>query len=320
VSAAPLSLGGISLVPLPELNEAVERVAALLGPQSGEPESLDGGITNRNFKVAFGGTDYVVRLPGKDTEKLGIDRATERDAGSAAAALGIAPKVALLLEQPPCLVTEFVVGRTMEAAGLRESVPEVARVLRAFHDSGTELATEFDSFRVVESYASTARANGVDVPEDYKTAHAYATEIEKALQGHEEHLPVPCHNDLLAANFINDGLGIVIVDWEYAGMGDRYFDLANFSINNELDAAGQDALLAAYFGEPVTARRHASLQVMRFMSDFREAMWGVVQRGISELEFDFAGYAAQHFERLWATFEQPFFGRLVEEAGGQATA
>jgi thiamine kinase-like enzyme len=295
-------------------------VAALLGPQSGDAEPLDGGITNRNFKVAFGGGDYVVRLPGKDTEKLGIDRKTECEANSAAAAIGIAPKVAALLEDPACLVTEFVVGRQVDATELRDAVDEVARSLRSFHESGTRLGTAFDSFRVVEVYAETARAHGVALPDDYDSAHARAAEIEQALRGQHEHLPVPCHNDLLTANFINDGAGMVIVDWEYAGMGDRYFDLGNFSVNNELDDGAMDTLLEAYFAEPATPRRRAALQLMRFMSDFREAMWGEVQRGISELDFDFEGYAMQHFRRMHDTAADPGFARWVEEAGGQSTA
>ena len=115
----------------------------------------------------------------------------------------------------------------------------------------------------------------------------------KAVRDHPEHAPVPCHNDLLAANFLHDGERIVIVDWEYAGMGDPFFDLGNFAVNNELDDAGEERLLEAYFGEPATPRRRAALKLFRFMSDFREAMWGVVQTSVSELDFDFDGYARQ---------------------------
>ena len=108
-----------------------------------------------------------------------------------------------------------------------------------------------------------------------------------------EHDPVPCHNDLLAANFIRGAEQLWIVDWEYAGMGDRYFDLANFAVNNELGEAGELNLLEAYFAESPSARRVATLRLMKFMSDFREAMWGVVQTALSELDFDFQAYARQ---------------------------
>ena len=114
--------------------------------------ALDGGITNRNYRVRFGGTDYVVRLPGKDTALLGIDRQAECTANKHAADLGIAPPVAAFLESPACLVTRFVPGRELTAEELREpaNLTEVAHALRKFHDSGVELPTDFDSFRVVE--------------------------------------------------------------------------------------------------------------------------------------------------------------------------
>jgi thiamine kinase-like enzyme len=116
----------------------------------------------------------------------------------------------------------------------------------------------------------------------------------------------PCHNDLLNANFIDDGRRIRIVDWEYAGMGDVFFDLANFAINHELDAEQAQLLLEAYAGA-VRPGDLRALTLMRFMSDFREAMWGVVQASVSELDFDFAGYAAEHFERLARTEGSPEF-------------
>ena len=133
---------------------------------------------------------------------------------------------------------------------------------------------------------------GIAPPPAYDARSRSPRRIEAARGG----APLaPCHNDLLAANFIHDGARLWIVDWEYAGMGDPFFDLANFAVNNELDEDGERALLAAYGTDDVRA-----LTLMRFMSDFREAMWGVVQQGISELDFDFVGYALEHFERLAA--------------------
>ena len=111
--------------------------------------------------------------------------------------------------------------------------------------------------------------------------------------------PVPCHNDLLNANFLDDG-AIRIVDWEYAGMGDRFFDLANLSVNHEF---GERTRIARSW-RPISASRAMTrlrvLRQMKFMSDFREAMWGVLQSGISELDFDFNAYAAKHFERMFS--------------------
>ena len=135
-------------------------------------------------------------------------------------------------------------------------------------------------------------ARGRPLPDFFGPAHELARQIE-ALRAAAPR--VTCHNDLLAANFIDDGERIWVVDWEYAGMGDPFFDLANFAVNNGLDEEGERALLEAYGSTDVRA-----LTLMRFMSDFREAMWGVVQQAISELDFDFAAYADEHFERLRA--------------------
>jgi thiamine kinase-like enzyme len=213
----------------------------------------------------------------------------------------------------------FVSGREMTVDELRqpETLAEVAGDLRSFHDSGTELPTGFDSFRLVEEYAETGRANGSEPPEGYDDALALAHRIEKAVGGQEEHAPVPAHNDLLTANFLRDGgERIQLIDWEYAGMGDRWFDLGNFAVNNELDDDQEAQLLEAYFGEPPDERRRATLKLFRFMSDFREAMWGVVQTGVSELDFDFKEYAQKHFDRLEKAGSDPRFEDWIEAARG----
>ena len=306
-------------ITIPELTEVVARVTALLGPRSGSVIQLEGGITNRNFRVNFGGTDYVVRLPGKRTEILGIDRTAECIANKAAAELGMAPKVAAMFEEPSCLVTMFIDGRELSADELRrpEVLAEIARDLRQFHDSDTELPTDFDSFRLVEEYAASGRANGSEPPEGYDQALAVAGRIEKAVRRLDDHQPVPAHNDLLTANFLRDADGhIQLIDWEYAGMGDRWFDLGNFAVNNEFGDDHEEQLLEAYFGEAPDERRRATLKLFRFMSDFREAMWGVVQDGVSELDFDFRDYAQKHFDRLERARGDSRFEGWIEAAGG----
>ncbi len=311
--------------PRDDLLRMVELLAPQLGPAGPEPVPLAGGITNRNYRARFGDADYVIRVPGKDTSLLEIDRDAERIANERAARVGVAPPVAAMLTDPQAIVTLFVEGEGLEAAQLREpaALTEVAGSLRAIHELGEPLPPDFDSFRIVETYAHTARARGAELPEAYSEAHERAGRIEAALTG-PEHQPVPCHNDLLPANFIRGVSGdgspgqLWIVDWEYAGMGDRYFDLANFAVNNELGDAAEEALMADYFGERPDARRLASLRLMRFMSDFREAMWGVVQAVVSELDFDFGGYHERHFDRLGETGSDPRFERWLSEAADAA--
>jgi thiamine kinase-like enzyme len=307
-------------ISIPALPEAIARLSALLGPRQGGVLPLEGGITNRNFRVNFGGTDCVVRLPGKDTELLGIDREAERLATKKAAELQLGPKVAAMLDQPPALVTCFVESREVTADELREPgcIDEVGRALRGFHESGLELPTDFYVSQIADEYAQVSQSRGGTLPDSFDHARDCARKVVKAVRKNAEHRPVPCHNDLLTANFLHDGERIVIVDWEYAGMGDRFFDLGNFAVNNELGDSEEERLLETYFDGPVTPRRRAALKLFRFMSDFREAMWGVVQTSVSDLDFDFEGYADKHFMRMAETSEDERFKRWLKEAGGRS--
>jgi thiamine kinase-like enzyme len=273
-----------------------EAIAARVWPgRELELEPLGGGITNHNFKVVCDRETYVLRIGGKDTDLLGIDRNAEHAAANAAAAVGVGPEVVAFVEPEGYLVTRFVEGDPVPPAELRrpDALRETATLLRRVHE-GPAFPARFNPFRVVEAYHATALTHGVKVPAEYEAAKARADEIERKLGPRPEH---PCHNDLLNANFIRSPQGIRIVDWEYAGMGDRFFDLANFAVNHDLTADDEVLLLDAYFGERRDGDR-AHLRLMRFMSDFREAMWGVVQQGISELDFDFEDYSRRHFERL----------------------
>jgi thiamine kinase-like enzyme len=273
-------------------------------------EVLGGGITNHNVRVTRPDGVYVLRIAGKDTDLLGIDRGVEHAATLAAAAVGVAPEVVAFVEPEGWLVTRFIDGSIppMEQMGEPDMLERVATSLRAVH-GGPPIPGRFDALEVVETYRDTALARGAVLPEAFDWAHGLAVRISVARSRVEPH---PCHNDLLNANFIDDGATIRIVDWEYAGMGDPFFDLANFAINHELGVEASAILLGAYLGEahPEDA---ASLDLMRFMSDFREAMWGVVQGVVSELEFDFAAYAEEHFARMARTAAEPGFLTALPE-------
>jgi thiamine kinase-like enzyme len=288
------------------LAAAVERVWP---DGSSQWEVLGGGITNHNVKVTRPEGVYVLRVAGRDTDLLGIDRTVELAATRAADELGIGPEVVDFVEPEGWLVTRFIDGAIPPPERLREpaQLARVAGALRAFHH-GPPIPGRFQALEVVEAYRDTALARGGRLPDEFAEAHALARRIADR---RADQPPRPCHNDLLNANFIDDGERLVIVDWEYAGMGDPFFDLANFSINHELDADGRALLLAGYAGDASRAGL-ATLDLMRFMSDFREAMWGVVQGVVSELDFDFHAYAAEHFERMERTAAEAGFRRALE--------
>jgi len=170
-------------------------------------------------------------------------------------------------------------------------------------------------FRIVEAYRALAREQGVPIPAEYGPADAVARRIELAFLSNPVEMR-PCHNDLLNANFIDDGQRIRIVDWEYAGMGDPFFDLGNFSVNHELTDDEDAVLLEAYEGE-VRQARLARLGLMRIASDFREAMWAVLQQAISTLDVDFVAYAGEHFDRLLDAASRSTFERRLRLASGE---
>jgi thiamine kinase-like enzyme len=290
----------------------LEKVLEILWPgRESTLTSIMSGITNANVKVEVGGEAFVVRLPGLDTELLGIDRQAELEATRTAAAAGVGPDVIDFVEG--CLVTRFVAGEQIPEEDVqREDVlANVVRSIRAIHAS-PPIPSTFPVFRIVEQYRELASARGVAIPEAYALAHERATSIERAFDRN----PMPmttCHNDLLNANFLMDGEHVWIVDYEYAGMGDPFFDLGNLSINNAFSDEAQELLLRLYFRD-VRETHRARLGLMRIMSDFREAMWGVLQQALSTLDFDYVAYADKHFHRLTATASDERFERWLAHA------
>jgi thiamine kinase-like enzyme len=302
------------------LVQAMQRVPELAGPEL-TLTALSGGITNRNFLVTVNGRRdrYVIRLAGNDTHLLGISREVEHAATIAAAGVGVGPEVTAFIRPEGYLVTRFIEGSPVSDAAVHEvaTLDRVADSLRRIHD-GPPIPGLFVPLRIVESYRALARARGVPIPTEYELAAAIGRRIELACLANPIELR-PCHNDLLNANFIDDGTRIRIVDWEYAGMGDPFFDLGNFSINHELTPDEDRNLLAAYDaaeGHRDDAARIARLTLMRVVSDFREAMWGVLQQGISTLDVDFVAYAGEHFQRLLVEATTPAFERALRDAAG----
>ena len=301
-----------------ELVGAMQRVPELAGRQLALVP-LSGGITNRNYRVDVAGSTsrFVIRLGGNDTHLLGISREVEHAATVAAAGVGVGAEVIAFLRPDGYLVTRFIEGTPMAELDVHAPhvIERVADSVRRFHE-GPAIPGLFVPLRIVEAYRALARDNGVRIPPEFELAQAIGRRVELALLTNPLEMR-PCHNDFLAGNLIDDGSRMRIVDWEYAGMGDPFFDLGNFSVNNELTPDEDEAFLAAYDAVPrPRPDRLARLAVFRVVSDFREAMWGVLQEGISTLDVDFRAYAAEHFDRLLANAATPRFERALREVAG----
>jgi aminoglycoside phosphotransferase (APT) family kinase protein len=276
---------------LDHMREALLRSFPDWEPGEVEVEPLGGGITNRNAVVSvrrLAPRRFVARLPGERTELLAIDRANEAEAAMRAAELGVGPPVLGRLDGVGTLVTELVPGGHLEPDAFVSRLDEVVLLLQRFHRSGP-LAGAFPIHRVVEWHARDAAARGVPLPAAWPELHAVSLRIEDAFPATQGDI-VPCHNDLLPGNVLFADDRTWLLDFEYAGMNDLSFDLANLSVNCGLDAAADERLLGLYFGD-VTDEQRAKLAAMKVMSELREAMWAVVQQAISTLDTDFVTYA-----------------------------
>jgi len=294
------------------LEEAISRVPFLAGKDNLTSTPLDGGITNKNYKVEVGGEAFVLRITGARTELLGINRDNEYIANKLAGEFGIGPEVVYFIRPEGYLVTRFLDSRPipLQEITLKENIKKVASVLKKIHAMPL-VPGEFDIFKVVEEYTKTVKEYKVEFPHDFEWINARAKEAEIALTKHP-YTPCPCHNDLLNANFLFDG-NIRILDWEYAGMGDVFFDLANFSVHHQMTDDQDRWLLECYCGE-ITSQNWGRLKILKTMSDFREAMWALIQIAVSTLDFDYREYANKHFERMKKTMKASEWDRWIEEA------
>ena len=293
------------------LEETLARVPQWAGASDLKTTPLGGGITNINFRIDVGGEAFVLRIAGADTELLGIDREYEYAANMAAGKLGIAPEVYYFIRPEGYLVTRFIAGRPIppEEICQPENLHRVMDVVRKIHGM-PDIPGMFNVFRIIANYSEIARRYQVAFPQNFDWLIERMQAADKALNTHPLALR-PCHNDLLNANFLTNGQ-LYILDWEYAGMGDIFFDLANFSDHHKLTDEQDRWLLKCYFGE-VTPGQWAHLKIMKIMSDLREATWAQVQIGISKLDFDFRDYADKFFSRVIENIQNPKWNEWLKE-------
>ena len=280
------------------LSPILQRVSQFQSGESPEVTELTGGITNKNYKITVDGESYVLRMGGNETKYLGIDRRTEYECSLLASQIGVAPEPIAFLEPEGYIVARFISGKGISAdeIGTEENIKRVLESMKLYHEIEF-FPGSFSPFRVAEEYAKTANSFDVKLPAKMDWYLEKSREIEAALYTDQALQLHPCHNDLLNANFIDDGTRIRILDWEYAGMGDIFFDLGNFAVQHEFNNEQDEILLRLYFGNPTDSER-AHQKLMKIMSDLREAMWGMVQVGVSKLDFDYVGYAEKYFDRF----------------------
>jgi thiamine kinase-like enzyme len=255
---------------------------------------INGGMTNRNFRLETENGRFMLRLAGEHTALLGINRDHEFTSASIAHQLGVGVEAITYLERHAAILTRFIGAETLTVETATKHLEQLVKTVKRYHQAPV-FPAQFNPFETVKNYHKLALEYGVKFPEDLPWVLTQMNRIETALQTHARE--TACHNDLLPANLLFDGSSIFIVDWEYAGNGNPFFDLGNLAVNLELDIAQCKYLLELYFGFS-SPKLLAQLQLMRLASDLREAFWGFLQAGISSLEFDFMGYGEKHLERF----------------------
>ena len=294
------------------VDDAVARISLWRG-QDVKVTSLSGGLTNENYLVEAGGERYVMRLPGTSTELLSIDRVNEVHNARAAASTGIGPAVLEHVPQVDVMVLEFISGPTMSAKTLQTAsmVRRMAESFKRLH-AAPRFLKDFDMFRLIEDYLRIVDEHKLPIPADYRAWLPRLGEIERAVR--VGLLPsVPCHNDLLCENFIDDGQWLRVVDYELSGNNDACFDLGNTAQEASLDDDLRAVLCEAYFGR-LDSRQLARMNLFALMSDVGWTLWGAIQARISTLDFDFTDYYTTRWNRAIAVMESDRLEGWLTEA------
>ncbi len=293
-------------------DEAVARISLWRGKDV-KVTSLSGGLTNENYLVEAGGERYVMRIPGASTELLSIDRVNEVHNARAAASTGIGPAVLEHVPQADVMVLEFISGPTMSAKTLQTAsmVRRMAESFKRLH-AAPRFLKDFDMFRLIEDYLRIVDEHKVPIPADYRAWLPRLGEIERAVR--VASLPnVPCHNDLLCENFIDDGRYLRIVDYELSGNNDACFDLGNTAQEASLNDGLRAVLCEAYFGH-LDPQQLARMNLFALMSDVGWTLWGAIQARISTLDFDFTDYYTTRWNRALAVLDSDRLEGWLTEA------
>jgi thiamine kinase-like enzyme len=293
----------------------IDEVVAKISDWKGKNVSirpLSGGLTNTNFKVEVDGVPHFVRVPGASTELLAIDRNNEYYNTKAAAEAGVAPKVLYHLPEYNVMVIEFLNGKTMSKDSLNEKrMPtRMAQAIKKLNQ-GPRFLTDFNMFRLTEYYLSVCKERDIRIPDGYLERVPTVAQIEKAMSG--KLLPtVPCNNDLLAENYIDDGKQLWLIDYEYSGNNDPTFELGNTCQEMQFNDEQIGEVCAAYFGE-ATPNKIARMKLNMIMSDVGWGLWAAIQAKISTIDFDFWGWAIERWDRAVEKMDSAAFSVWLKD-------
>lgn len=293
----------------------IEEVVAKIADWNGKEISiqhLSGGLTNTNYKVIVDGTPFFIRVPGEGTELLAIDRNNEHHSAKVAERAGVGPKVLYHLPEYNVMVLEFLQGITMSKESLNAvGMPKrMADSIKRLH-AGERLLLDFNMFRLTEYYLSLCKERTIKIPNGYLERMDTVAQIEKAMSV-KPLATVPCNNDLLAENYIDDGKQLWLIDYEYSGNNDPTFELGNTCQEMQFSDQQIAEVCTAYFGT-VSADKIARMKLNMIMSDVGWGLWAAIQANISTIEFDFWGWALERWGRATEKMDSPEFAFWMKD-------
>jgi thiamine kinase-like enzyme len=292
------------------IEEVCEQIEDWRG-KSTSIQAISGGLTNTNYRVEVEGQPYFVRIPGASTELLAVDRENEYFNSCAAAEAGVGPRVLFYLPEHQVMVLEFIQGMTMSRQDLNSPrMPaRMARSIKKLH-AGPRFHTDFNMFRLTEFYLEIVKEHAVRIPDGYYGRLPTVNRIEAAMAVNPL-ATVPCNNDLLAENYIDDGEQLRLIDFEYSGNNDPTFELGNTAQEMEFDEDCIVELCTAYFGMPSEAMI-PRMKLNMIMSDVGWGLWAAIQEEISTIDYDFWGWAIERWGRAEDKMDSAEFPNWLE--------
>lgn len=291
---------------------ALHRVPAFRGvaPEAFVARGLSSGLTNSSYRIDLNGETFLLRVPGERTSEF-IDRAAEEHNARVAAEVGVNAEVLFFDPEGGTMLCRFIEGAGVDRRRFADDPTVLVRAalaLRRVHRCGVPFVSRFDPFEKVDRYLDLLRASGGPFPEDLGEVLRRVRRLGRSL---ESARLVPCHNDPWPANFIDARSGMYLIDWEYSGMNDPLWDLADLSVEAGLDRDRELAMLGAYFGGKVPRREMRRLSLYKPVCDLLWSLWALVQHANGNPAEDFFVYALGRYERCKARFR----GDRVYESG-----
>ena len=294
------------------LAEIFDQVPSIAVGRRGVVE-LPGGLTNRNFKITTANATYVARVASVGSELLAIDREHEYRNSVRAAAAGVGAPVIEYAPAVGVLVIGYIEGRTLVNADVADpaNLGRIASACRALHGA-ERFDGNFDMFEIQRGYRTVAADRNIAIPAGYDELGASFGAAEQALASRAD-ATVPCNNDLLAANFIDDGIKIWLIDYEYSGNNEPCFELGNIWAECHLPDKALEALVAEYYGRPLR-NKVARAMLFGLVGMYGWTLWGAIQAAVSPIDFDFWSWGMERFDGAVAGFRAAGFDRLLDEA------